>query len=918
MGHGTVEWRYDQQDVLDAILADVDTGIRSGRTPRPDAVLCTGDIANTGAIRDENEYDQARDWLERLLEASGAKRISLVPGNHDIGRTFASQRDAWRLLEGLRERGDSLDAAREYVPDRAALDARLARYSQFCGSLGVKHPADTLSAWSELVVDEATGVRLIGLNSASLCNDETDRGKLLVTEAARTQARRSVGAGEVALVLMHHPLDWLASASSNSLTATLETMPQIVALLHGHIHQQAARRMINSRGDELLTVSAGAVHDDQGVATTHAYSVGAIRLGDDGTLCLRYWPRRYERQRFHVDVARLPEEGPPWVDLTLPSPEPRRSAEVDPAQTLIAAQLRALGARRTAFPTDLTIDELRERGLLVPARLQTLTGEAADVSAASDVALGATAALVLGPPGAGKTVVAYEVAHMVSRRGAVPLVVDVRSPAGGATTVAALLAELGAGEELNNTPLVVIADGLDEALAAGLDAGEVTRRVRALASLGGLIATCRDFEYDSALAAAGLTESFAAVYRLLPWRPEQEFAHHVARLVAKGLLPGAELVEVVTGDERLRELVARPLHARMLTYVAGDGALPADRSSLYSAYLGKLSARAALDADRAGCRLPRDVMDLWRETAWVVHESRLAADDVPIDGLIGVLGGLGVDPACAWRILSPIIDADRLADNRGAFVHFSFYEHLVAQRVHRLLSTGHASGDGSTPSEAFAIDLPQEIRRHLTALLRRSLVDAYAWPAWLAVSYQQAAGEEPTQRTVRNMIAYVACRLDVPFDASLRPLLAGESDKFLRNSLMWALVRGDNRETLSAYIAELEGDAELRALNRGYLLYYFGDLPRTAPPYPDDDPSVGWEQTRRKVSERLADDNYARLAPARRVIDLYTFADLARARSELLTPREAELLDRLTDALPADMPDDAVALLRALLDRVRS
>jgi 3',5'-cyclic AMP phosphodiesterase CpdA len=917
MGHGTVEWRYDQQQVLDAILADLETGLRDGLMPVPDAVVCTGDVANTGALRDRVEYDHAREWLARLRTTSGAKRIFAVPGNHDIQRTAEAQRDAWRLLVRLRAGEESLDDARVFAADVRLLDARLERFDQFCDSLGIPRAPDNLSTWTELVAAGEVGVRLIGLNSSSLCNDDDDRGHLAITEAARTQARRSIGAGEVALILMHHPTSWLAEQPGSTLATTLETDAQIIVLLHGHIHEQRARRTISSRGEELVTMSAGAVHDDHGKAATHAYSVAALRLGMDGTLSLRYWPRHYQEQRFFQDSPRLPD-GALWADIPLPRPEPPAPADIDPAEAQSALQLKALGGRRTAYPTDLTLDELRTKGLLVPARLETPGNAAASAASVASLALDAEATLILGPPGSGKTVLAYELAQAVHARGGLPLVVDVRSSAGEATTVGQLMAALGASGGAEPVKPVIVADGLDEALAAGLDAGELARRLRGLTTLAGLVATCREFEYDSALAATGLTQVFASIYRLQPWSVQDEFSDYVRRLHAAGLLAGTELIGVVAADERLIELVARPLHARMLTFVSTDGAAPANWSALYSSYLGKLAQRAVHDAERAGCTLPQPVLDLWRTAAWTLHEAGLAADDVPIDELVARFRRLGLDGGCAWRVLSSIIEADPLADNRGSFVHYSFYEHLVAQQAYVLLANGHAASDPSAPSAAFAIDFTQEIRRHLTALLRRSVLDAHAWPPWLAEAYRQAAGDEPTRRTIRNLIAYVACRLDVPFSLSLRPLLQEEGDKFLRNSLMWALVRGDDRETLTTYVGELEADLDLRSLNRGYLLYYYGDLPRTAPPFFDDNPAVGWSQTRHKVGERFAQPGYADLAPARRVIDLYTFADLARARSQQLSSAESELTMKLLEALPADLPDAPVATLCALLGEVRA
>lgn len=917
MGHGTADWQFDQQEVLDALLTDVRDGVRAARMPHLDAVLCTGDIASTGGIASDDEYARARDWLDRLMKATGAPRLFTVPGNHDVQRTPASQLDASRLLRDLRDGSASLDESRRFGPDAALLDARLAHYTQFCESMGSPVPSDSLGAWTELVVSEPVGVRLIGWNSASLCNDDADREKLAIATSSRLDAKREIAAGEVAIVLMHHPGSWLAPAPRDKLTTMLEVHPAMVALLNGHLHRPNARRVVTARGDELVTLAAGAVHDDEGPAATHAYGIAGIWLDDDEGLWLRWWPRRFERGRFHADVPLLPE-GETCTDIPLRRPEPPPDTAEDPAIALSDRQVDALGTRRTAFPTDLSIAELRARGLLVAPRLTASDGADVAAGALADRACAGDAALVLGPPGSGKTVLAYELADLVRQRGGLPLIIDLRADAGEAQDVEELLAAPGAPEaDLAGHRVVVIADGLDEVLAGGMSATDLAARIGILAGLGGVVATCRESDYDHQLAATGLTDRFSRLCRLQPWRAEHEFATFVGRLAEAGMLDGTALVSIVADDEDLAELVSRPLYARMLTYVASEGRPPADVSELYGQYLGKLSVRAADDTRRAGCELPHDVLALWREAAWVVHRGGLEADALPLEGLIGALRGHGLDAGCAWRVLSPILDADRSADNRATFVHYSFYEHLVAQHVLQVLTSGRAAVDVTAPSEAFAVDLPREVRRHLTALMRRSLVDAYSWPMWLADGYSQAGGDGPTIRTVRNLIAYVVCRLDVPFGAQLRPLLEDEHDKFLRNSLMWALVRGDDREVLGSYVAELKADPELASLNRGYLLYYYGDLPRMPPPYRDDDPDVGWEQTRRQVAERLAQPEYAELAAARRVIDLYTFADLARSRGEHVTQHDARLLDAAAAALPEDLAAAVRAALTTLLDEVR-
>lgn len=63
-------WEY-RPDVLAALLDDL-------HTHAPDHVVVTGDLTNLGLA---DEYADALTWLERL---GGPRRVSLIPGNHDV------------------------------------------------------------------------------------------------------------------------------------------------------------------------------------------------------------------------------------------------------------------------------------------------------------------------------------------------------------------------------------------------------------------------------------------------------------------------------------------------------------------------------------------------------------------------------------------------------------------------------------------------------------------------------------------------------------------------------------------------------------------------------------------------------------------------------------------------------------------
>jgi hypothetical protein len=895
---GAPAWREDQVLVLDGLLRDLPL-LRESGAPAPFAILCTGDVGSTGALLHDDEYDRALDWFAQLRVASGADALFCVPGNHDVQRTPGRSRAALRLIDGVRDGRDELDDAYNDPTDREILVERFEHYRQFAARAGAPTARDPVSAWR---VEEQHGgqlIRLVGLNTAVLCNDDTDERKLRTGLQQFGQAFGGAGEEALTIVLAHHPLDWLEAADRNRFEAHLFNQAEV--FLHGHLHAPSSELRVKGHGREFVTITAGAVHGDRTGDRRHGYSIAGLFRTTHGQLVVRVWPRRWvERERrFVLDAENVAE---PRIYAEYPLPQrmgtvvaaPRRAAGL---RGLSDRLIERVGARRTAFPTDLSIAELRERGLTIAARLSTGSGVEESPGGLVAQLFAGRSVLALGRPGSGKTVLVHETALRLRDRGRVPLIVDLATLP---TTPANMDELIGALDE-EHTPasdeqIVLLVDGVDEQIAGGTPAAEVADYLRALASLAPTLVSCRDKDYEQRLAAMVATNLFATVASIQPWRPAVEFADFVERLAAAGLLTGASVVERVEASAALSGLVERPLLARMLTFVAQDApdrVLPAESTSLYQAYLGKLGVTATAGVQRLGCESVTEATRLWREAAWHVHRNRLPVDAVPVDALLGQFRDSGVEAECTYRALSSILDmrADPSTTAAG-FVHYSFYEFLVAQHVAEGLARAHDADDPAVAARLLDVDLPQEIRRHLTSLLRRTTLDVYAWPGWLARVYRAAKGTTEQQRTIRNLVAYLSCRLNVPATSELRSLLEDERDPFLRNSLMWGLVRLDDRLALEQYLEELQGD-ELASLNRGYLLYYFGDLERGDPPYEDNPPFVAWDHTRKRLLVRYGDDEaYAATVPTRRVIDLYTLCDFAVVRGQRLTPEEGVVIDR--------------------------
>lgn len=317
-GHGSASHSADQKLVTSIVVDDI--ALQRKHIPTPDVILVTGDIAFSGdskASRTSSapgEYAAARDFLRAVGQSASVapERIFVIPGNHDVQRTSASQRGLWRLLRNLRDGVDLIDECLADENERQLLIERFASYHDFAaqfapGCLSATPQTDRLVIWTHrYVARHGLIVRLIGLNTALLSNDNGDRGKLRLGMGALAQTllpRRE--AGELLLVLSHHPFrgGWLADQQQ------IDQWVRNHAHVHlsGHVHEAESEDTRTGSGGALVRVSAGATHGEQ--PTGHGYNFASIMAKRDGSLSLRVWPRLWsdKNKHFRADTANLPD-----------------------------------------------------------------------------------------------------------------------------------------------------------------------------------------------------------------------------------------------------------------------------------------------------------------------------------------------------------------------------------------------------------------------------------------------------------------------------------------------------------------------------------------------------------------------------------------------------------------------------------
>jgi predicted MPP superfamily phosphohydrolase len=319
MGHRAPAQKWDQQAVLKALAADAKLLPSENDIPKPNLILFTGDIAFSGATLNSEEYRLATDWLDsfRSLFGLDRDRVFFVPGNHDVQRKVAkpAQKSVW--LKSLRAGDEALDVdkARETPQVERFLRERFASFLSFAKEYNPTC-ASHLSWSKDFLVDpggdlqeasagspgEGMPVRLLGLNTALLSQDDNDKERLRL-DAETVAGLNLPESGEQSLVitLTHHPLSWLAPQERERLGRAIRS-----GHIHlcGHVHEaegDESRRGWEDHG--FVRLVAGAAYGDnppviEGIRIPrgHGYSFGMIARTADG-LKLRVWWRRWSDQQ---------------------------------------------------------------------------------------------------------------------------------------------------------------------------------------------------------------------------------------------------------------------------------------------------------------------------------------------------------------------------------------------------------------------------------------------------------------------------------------------------------------------------------------------------------------------------------------------------------------------------------------------
>lgn len=343
-----------------------------------DLVCFTGDVADWGR---SDEYPSAGEFLAQTLQQLGLPpaRLAMVPGNHDVDRSV--EQGAWQTISRNIHRFDDLEisrwlAGREapfgFTDDlREKLLERQSAFRSWLAAAGFHHLLPSRSPHGRLGFRHTLrlpglpfDVQLIGLDSAWLCGDDSDDGRLRLTTdqvmrlAADSQGNALPG---LRIALLHHPLSALADGSScRRLMAD-----HVDVLLRGHLHE-AEPELWADPERSLRQFAAGCLYEGHH-ADTYPNGCTLIRIACDGAgrprrydLRLRSFSPRGGHWFDDGSLYRAAGSGRLRIELSPPSPSPRRSVAV---RTFVGRQseLRRLAAellpgaeKRTLRPVVVT------------------------------------------------------------------------------------------------------------------------------------------------------------------------------------------------------------------------------------------------------------------------------------------------------------------------------------------------------------------------------------------------------------------------------------------------------------------------------------------------------------------------------------------------------------------------------------
>jgi len=336
-----------------------------------DGMLVTGDIAFSGK---KGEYQEAAEWLAKIADAVGCDRteVHVVPGNHDVDRKAISP-GIHAMIDQVMEHGQgALDAYLANERDREGLYERFAEYRLFASGYGCRLDCEGGDAGSkDFQLRNGLKLRFAGMNSALLCRGQEEDeipGKLFLGDKQRVIPRED---GAELIILMHHPISWLADGDA----AWTYFKNRARIFISGHEHTPKLHVEKVEGNGKVLQIDSGAIvppHAGDGYGYTFNIIDIALAGSDDElevTVSGHIWDAgttsfRPDRERFgtsHVQSESLPcvrferfKTNQTTIVAKTQPPAPKKEAAVPSAQPTVPLDTKKFAELRLRYFHKLT------------------------------------------------------------------------------------------------------------------------------------------------------------------------------------------------------------------------------------------------------------------------------------------------------------------------------------------------------------------------------------------------------------------------------------------------------------------------------------------------------------------------------------------------------------------------------------
>lgn len=449
------------------------------------------------------------------------------------------------------------------------------------------------------------------------------------------------------------------------------------------------------------------------------------------------------------------------------------------------------------------------------------------------------------------------------------------------------------GHMVLNSNLIFVVDGVDEFCGSEERDKFCKGLLTILKKHGKVCMLCRRYEYDLYISSIVESDMFAKILSIKEWGIEKEFKQYLQIISAKEHIDVKKYYKAIVESDQLSELIRRPLHARMLIYVIKTSFKSINyihnTADLYEQYFASLAATVKGISQHV-------ILSLWRKIVWnLFYRTTTANRKIYVSEVEYSIK----ENYNAERIIAPIVNwSNDIGRKTFSFLHYSFYEFLVAYNFVIELCESLEKNEIVPSKYFFRKDFSLEIRHYCTLLLR-NYQNVILWNKLILLYEFEVDNDNLTERRItNNLLLYFIGRISHTKLEELHAVLDNEKDLFSKTSIYWAMCNLNYSSALVEYLHKLK-NLEYASLNRGYLLYYYGDIDRNLdPPYEDNKVTNSWNKTRLKNLDMFRKKDYDNIAVARRIIDIYTFIDFVSFHETRISQEEIQCLNNVINNIP--------------------